>query len=148
LEYVVTGAIAGVRFPPLAIPDRMDGLWNTTCFEAFFAKRSGGYVEFNFAPSRNWACYKFEGYREGMAPALDLAAPNVFVEFSEHRFSLVAFVELADDLADPIENAGLSAVIEEAGGHKSYWAIAHPPGKPDFHHATCFAATLPAPEAP
>jgi hypothetical protein len=40
---------------------------------------------------------------------------------------------------------GISAVIEEVGGTKSYWALAHPPGKPDFHHPTCFAATLPPP---
>jgi hypothetical protein len=34
---------------------------------------------------------------------------------------------------------GLSALIEETSGRKSYWALAHPPGKPDFHHADCFA---------
>jgi hypothetical protein len=34
---------------------------------------------------------------------------------------------------------GLSALIEDTGGHKSYWALAHPPGKPDFHHADSFA---------
>lgn len=40
----------------------------------------------------------------------------------------------------------ISAVIEETDGTKSYWALAHPAGKPDFHHPTCFAATLPPPE--
>ena len=39
--------------------------------------------------------------------------------------------------------AGLSAVIEEADGTKSYWALAHPPGKPDFHRAEGFALELP-----
>ena len=39
---------------------------------------------------------------------------------------------------------GLSAVIEEEGGRFSYWALAPPPGAPDFPHATCFAARLPA----
>jgi hypothetical protein len=39
----------------------------------------------------------------------------------------------------------ISAVIEELDGTKSYWALTHPPGKPDFHHPTCFAATLPPP---
>ena len=42
---------------------------------------------------------------------------------------------------------GLSAVIEERHGRKSYWALAHPPGKPDFHHDDCFAIELPAPSA-
>jgi hypothetical protein len=40
--------------------------------------------------------------------------------------------------------AGLSAVIEEADGTKSYWALAHPSGEPDFHHPDCFALELPA----
>ena len=42
----------------------------------------------------------------------------------------------------------LSAVIEEVDGTKSYWALRHPPGAPDFHHPDCFALELPAPEAP
>jgi hypothetical protein len=40
---------------------------------------------------------------------------------------------------------GLSAVIEETSGAKSYWALAHPPGRPDFHHADGFALMLDAP---
>ncbi len=39
---------------------------------------------------------------------------------------------------------GLSAVIEQTDGTKSYWALAHPPGKPDFHHRDCFAHQLSA----
>ena len=38
---------------------------------------------------------------------------------------------------------GLSAVIEAKDGSRSYWALAHPPGKPDFHHRDCFALRLP-----
>jgi hypothetical protein len=41
---------------------------------------------------------------------------------------------------------GASAVIEETNGTKSYWALAHPPGKADFHHSDCFAAVLGARE--
>jgi len=43
---------------------------------------------------------------------------------------------------------GLAAVIEEASGRKSYWALAHPPGKPDFHHSDCFAHEIPAANTP
>jgi hypothetical protein len=28
---------------------------------------------------------------------------------------------------------GLTAVVEEENGRLSYWALKHPPGKPDFH---------------
>ena len=37
---------------------------------------------------------------------------------------------------------GLSAVLEEVDGTKSYWALTHPGDKPDFHHPDCFAAKL------
>jgi hypothetical protein len=41
--------------------------------------------------------------------------------------------------------ANFCAVIEEEGGALSYWALAHPADKPDFHDPACFTATLPAP---
>ena len=36
----------------------------------------------------------------------------------------------------------LSAVIEHLDGRISYWALRHPPGKPDFHHPQGFALEL------
>ena len=42
----------------------------------------------------------------------------------------------------------VTAVIEERGGTKSYWALAHPADKPDFHDPACFVATLAAPTRP
>jgi len=39
--------------------------------------------------------------------------------------------------------AGLSAVIEEPTGAISYWALAHPSDKPDFHHPDSFILELP-----
>jgi hypothetical protein len=36
----------------------------------------------------------------------------------------------------------IAAVIEEEGGKMSYWALAHPPGQPNFHHPDCFVASL------
>ena len=37
---------------------------------------------------------------------------------------------------------GLSAVLEEADGAKSWWALAHPAEEPDFHAPDCVAARL------
>ena len=46
--------------------------------------------------------------------------------------------------ADTNWELGLSAVLEEKDGTKSYWALAHPlEEKPDFHDPGCFAARLP-----
>jgi len=33
--------------------------------------------------------------------------------------------------------------FEDTGGNRSFWALAHPSGQPDFHHPACFAAELP-----
>ncbi len=41
----------------------------------------------------------------------------------------------------------LSAVIEDKQGVLSYWALTHPPGKPDFHHPDAFVLELERPEA-
>jgi hypothetical protein len=39
--------------------------------------------------------------------------------------------------------ASVTAVIEEARGAKSYWALAHVSDKPDFHHPDSFVLDLP-----
>jgi len=36
----------------------------------------------------------------------------------------------------------LSAVVEETDGRLSYWAIAHPGERPDFHHRDGFVLPL------
>jgi len=33
-------------------------------------------------------------------------------------------------------------VIEEAAGTLSYWALCHPPGRPDFHHSDNFVLEI------
>ena len=43
---------------------------------------------------------------------------------------------------------GISCVIEETGGYKSYWALAHGREAPDFHDPSCFTARLGAASAP
>jgi hypothetical protein len=143
LRYVAAGDMAGVSIPEPAAPGRMDGLWRTTCFEAFM-RRAGGedYIELNLSPSGEWQAYGFDRYRAGAGEA-DLAPPRIAVERGIDRLQLSAAIEI------PIEGdwrLGLSAVIEARDGSVSYWALAHPPGRPDFHHPDCFDAELVAPE--
>jgi hypothetical protein len=144
LCYVVAGKIGDLRIPPVASPQRTDELWQSTCFEAFLRTANGVYYEFNFAPSTRWAAYRFTGYRSGMLAA-GMNAPHIEVETSPKQFTLRASLELDRVLGlprDAIWRLGLSAMIEDASGGKSYWALAHPPGKPDFHHSDCFAYEL------
>ena len=143
LSYRVTGAVAGLSLPPPGPVEWADGLWEHSCFEAFVRPPSGGYVEYNVAPSRRWASYRFDAYREGMRPAAESAPPDIQVETGAGGFVLDVMLDLSSLIAAG-GLLGLSAVIEERGGGKSYWALAHPPGKPDFHDARCFVFELPA----
>jgi hypothetical protein len=148
LSYFVTGTIADLRLPPVVTAARADELWQHTCFEAFIGTSGGAaYYEFNFAPSTQWAAYRFGSYRSGRVAA-EIGVPQIDVQSAPERFTLRASLELGR-LPDLPRGAGwrlgLSAVIEETDGRLSYWALAHPPGKPDFHHPDCFAHELPPP---
>ena len=102
------------------------------------------YREFNFSPSGEWAVYDFRGYRDGGVLENELA-PGIVVHESMDRLELWA--EIGQDLLPrgrPLR-LGLSAILEDAAGLLSYWALRHPEGKPDFHHADAFALRLEKP---
>jgi hypothetical protein len=164
LSYVVTGKIGDLRMPPVlaaVAAARTDELWRHTCFEAFVRPSPGeAYYEFNFAPSTQWAAYRFDSYRSGMRVATEISAPRIEVQSAPECYTLQAAVELPPTLPSPASGGGklnepspasgggkgggvwrlgLAVVIEDTNGRKSYWALAHPPGKADFHHADCFA---------
>lgn len=146
LTFVVEGSGALV-VPERTSPSRADELWRTTCFEMFWQPAGeGAYVELNFSPSSRWATYAFDGYRSGMRNQA-MATDPVIETAAAQSFSLEVGVDFAT-FTGSAARIGLSAVIEETGGTKSYWALRHPPGAPDFHHPDCFALELPALGAP
>jgi len=143
LSYIVTGKMSDIRMPHATTAARSDELWRHTCFEAFVRASSGAeYYEFNFAPSTQWAAYRFSSYRSGMCVAAEISAPPIEAQSSPDRYTLQVSLEL-NRLSELPRNAswllGLSVLIEDTSGRMSYWALVHPPGKPDFHHADCFA---------
>ncbi len=125
---------------PQGEPGLADDLWQTTCFEAFLRGQGGeAYREWNFAPSGQWAAYDFTSHREGRTDA-EVAAPYVRVEDNMIWWALGATIAADAGLEWQL---GISAILEEKDGTKSYWALAHPDGdKPDFHDPVCFAARL------
>lgn len=151
LTYVVSGKVSDLRLPTITAPQRADGLWQHTCFEVFVrASAATEYYEFNFAPSTQWAAYRFSGYRDGMTTVREIGTPCIGVQSTPRCYTLQAVLELdgLSALADADWRLSLSAVIEETSGRKSYWALAHPPGEPDFHHSDCFALVLAAASRP
>jgi hypothetical protein len=145
-RYVLEADARHVRIPP-RVPDsgRADRLWAHTCFEAFVGRgESPGYLELNFSPSGQWAAYRFESYRQGMVPAVMDAAPRLALRPGEKQLELQAEVRLsgASACADGRLRIALSAVVEDREGRLSYWALRHPPGRPDFHHPHGFSLAL------
>ena len=142
LAFALEGDLSGLRIPELQPSRRVHGLWRHTCCEAFVMAAEGpGYREFHFSPSGAWAVYGFRGYRDGGELELELA-PGIVVHRTVDRLELCA--EIRTEFLPPGRclRMGLSAVVQDADGVLSYWALQHPPGKPDFHHANAFALQL------
>lgn len=146
LYFTLIGDLSGVAIPPERTPTRRDELWKQTCFEVFILKPDGGYLEFNFSPSSEWAAYEFDTYREAMRNAA-VPPPQILYGMDAGQLSLRAELDFSNSMHLIPEGdltMALTAVIEENSGAKSYWALKHPPGKPDFHHPDGFDLNLSA----
>ena len=150
LHYSVAGDMSALRIPEPADPVRTDELWKHTCLEVFLRPAGGTqYFEANLAPSTRWATYAFEDTRVGMRNADELSAPGISCTIRNGRsLELRAAFDLSLAHLDATTwSLGLSAVMEEVSGAKSYWALAHPGERPDFHDPRAFTLDLPPPDA-
>lgn len=133
---------------------RADELWKTTCFEAFIGRAGHPeYLEFNFAPSGKWNCYRFDRYREGMRRCEEIASviPSGLADLqgSPKEHARIGWSVPWDRLSKALGGAareelriGITAVIEDVHGSVSYWAISHAGEKPDFHLALSFVGRV------
>ncbi len=137
-EFRLDGDVSRIVIPPNAPPARCDNLWKTTCFEIFWQPiGQPGYVEFNLSPSGQWASYDFDSFREGMRDApVDAISIACSHASSNGAGELVLKASIAADLPAPAQVA-LNAIVEHPGGGIQFWALAFPPGKPEFHSEAC-----------
>ncbi|WP_330661581.1 hypothetical protein [Erythrobacter sp.] len=137
-RFRLEGNVGAIRMPEAAPPLRTDGLWKTTCFEIFWQPIGDTpYREFNLSPSGRWAAYDFAAFREGMRDApVDAISISTASSSEGGSQNLELIANIAAELDDPAQVA-LSAVLEHAGGALQYWALAFPPGQPDFHSEAC-----------
>ena len=128
VSFILDADLHRLRMPPRRLPRRRDNLWRHTCFEVFVSRKgSRAYREYNFSPSGEWAGYAFSSYRKRVAARI--VRPRKRGKWIEIQ-------------AAGRQRIGLCAIIEDKSGALSYWALRHPPGKPDFHHRRGFAMEL------
>jgi hypothetical protein len=145
LAFDLEADLSRLSIPREAAPQRGHELWKHTCFEAFVrVAGQPGYWEFNFAPSRAWAVYRFSARREGMTVVEEVRAPKIVLHRTATELALdgtIALRELSGAAPQHLQ-LGAAAVLEDGNGRLAYWALRHPPGQPDFHHPENFALEL------
>jgi hypothetical protein len=146
LGYTLQADMSRLRVGLEGVPGPADHLWKHTCFEAFIRPSgSRGYYEFNFSPTKQWAVYRFDSYREGMTP-MDMAnPPDISIRKAPDHLELKATFPLPISVgidAAQRPKLALTAVVQEESGRLCYWSARHPQGKPDFHHPDGFVFDL------
>jgi hypothetical protein len=144
LLFAVSGDIARIEIPDMSLAKRRNQLWQHSCFELFIRPvGEQAYHEYNISPSREWAAYWFSDWRLDMTDLPLDDAP--LITTAPRDGELAVSVQLSSPTlpVNSVWQIGLSAVIEEKDGNFSYWALAHPPGKANFHHEACLALELP-----
>lgn len=141
VRYRIEGDIGRLALPTTDFARRGDGLWQHTCFEAFLRPdASESYHEFNFAPSGDWAAYRFSTRRSDRSLP-DLPAPLVRFRSAREYCDLSADIHIPalPELATArVIHAGMAAVVETDEGGLSWWALSHGAEKPDFHDPATF----------
>ncbi len=143
IVYAIHGFNLDLRIPTPHAPAPADALWQTTCCELFLsALGQSGYREFNFSPSGQWAAHDFSDTRQRAPGAYAGPAPLIGCERGEDLLKLTATLGArALPKADTLRLA-VAVILEAEGGHHGYWALALPPGSPDFHHHAGFVLSL------
>src|SRR5437868_2964024 len=139
LTYRLEGDLERLNVPAPRQPARADELWRHTCFEAFLSSTDApGYAELNFAPSGEWAAYSFDDYRSGMKAIEQITTPSIRCTRASQLLQLDVELEPAAQWGGAAQarelRVALTAVLEDTHGRISYWALAHPGARPDFHN--------------
>lgn len=139
LTYRIDGDLDAIRWPEPADAAFTDELWTHTCPEAFIAGEGDFYRELNLSPSTRYAIYDFNGYRGHMRNADER---DVAIRWDRTRGELRAECAMPALAQVDVWRVGLTMVIEDVSGAKSFWALSHPSPEPDFHNAASFSARL------
>lgn len=150
LRYRLRGDPERLAIPAPLPAGRGQRLWEQGCCEAFLTwPGCPGYQEYNFSWSGLWALYGFDAYRQGGRDLEPVVAPRIRLAQDPQGLTLDADLVLAPPpSAHRPPRLALTTVVATRTGQLSYWALAHPPGAPDFHHPAGFLLDLEPTESP
>jgi len=139
-------AEALVRPQACAQIQRRDELWQSTCFEAFFAEPGQErYWEINLAPNGHWNVYRLDRYRQGLRPEPLVSGLTYALRQSATELQLSFSLNLQPLLAESAAlEYSLTAVLEHQQHGCSFWALNHSGDQADFHRRDSFRPLLPA----
>ena len=140
LSFVLQGNLGDIVLPAATTQRRDDNLWQATCLEMFWAEEGRkNYWELNLAPNGAWNVYAFADYRAEMRREERIAKPLTETTRTEESFALTAELEIGNLHGNntPLR-VGITAVLQHRDNRLSYWALAHPENKPDFHAPETF----------
>lgn len=146
VRYVLEGPLKDLVLPEARRdPHRVQGLWNTTCFELFLAAEGfPAYWEFNLSPSGNWNVYRFESYRQGMTEEESFASLPFDVRRGGDSLTLSLNVDLRRIVRrEQVLDVAVSAVTQGRDSSLTFWALVHRGERPDFHRREGFVIRLP-----
>ena len=137
LTYTLRGFLQNLILPrPDKSLERLDNLWQNTCFEAFFKlKDSPKYIELNLSPFSAYNAYIFTDYRLAMLD-YELPQPVFSSEKDKDFYSFIAKIENLD--LEQFSALSITAIIKLKSGETTHWAIKHASEKPDFHLSNSF----------
>lgn len=140
LSFVLQGNLDDIVLPTAAERTRRDNLWQATCLEMFWAEEGQkNYWELNLAPGGAWNVYAFTDYRTGMQREERVAEPLTRISRTPDSFSLTVELGIGSLHAEHASlRVGISGVLKHRDARLSYWALAHPAEKPDFHAPQSF----------
>lgn len=150
LQYRLSGPLQSLALPPATPePGRRDGLWESTCFEAFFGQAGQpNYWEINLGPSGDWNLYALSDYRTSLRqeervsrlPFQQVREPVASCDpTSLQHLDLELVLDLRGLLAldGPLELSA-TAVLDHRSFGCSYWAWRHTGPEADFHRRDSF----------
>lgn len=130
-------APARKRFLPQELR-REDGLWKTTCFEAFFGRPGEeGYWELNLGAKGAWNLYRFDSYRSPQPPR-----PNDDFAISWLEAGQGILACRLDPRAEPSTLEASLCMVARVDKGTHYLAARHAGAKPDFHLRESFTLRL------